>query len=294
MKQLMSDNDYPVRRVCAVLDVSPSGYYEWLGRPVTTSARARHDERLQVSIRAIHQASRHSYGTRRVHRQLQAQGEVVGRDRVARLRRQMGLSSLQQRSWRISTTDSGHSLPVADNLLDQQFTTSAPDRVWLGDITYVRTGEGWLYLAGIKDLHSREIVGYAMSERMTSELTLQALERAWRQRRPPRGLIHHTDRGSQYCAHVYRRKLDALGMRASMSRRGNCYDNAPMESFWGSLKTEMVHHRQFATRQEARAAITEWIEVFYNRQRLHSALGYLTPAEFARRARQRPINPIPS
>ena len=291
MKQLLTHNAYPVSRVCAVLNVSRSGYYEWLGRP--ECARSQLDERLKVSIRAIHQASRQSYGTRRVHGELRAQGQTVGRDRVARLRRQMGLQSLQRRCWRISTTDSAHRLPIAPNLLDQQFTTSAPDRVWLSDITYVRTGEGWLYLAGIKDLHSCEIVGYAMSARMTTQLTLDALNSAHKARKPAKGLILHSDRGSQYCAHEYRGRAEKLGMRVSMSRRGNCYDNAPMESLWSSLKTELVHHRQFATRCEARTAITEWIEVFYNRQRLHSRLGYLAPAEFAKRAR-RPLATTPA
>jgi transposase InsO family protein len=289
MKQLMTQQAYPVSALCAALGVSRSGYYGWLGRG--PSQRAQLDERLKVWIRAIHQASRHSYGTRRVHRQLHAQGQPVGRDRVGRLRRQMGLQSLQRRSWRISTTDSAHELPVAQNLLAQHFQANAVDRVWLSDITYVRTAQGWLYLAGLKDLHSCEIVGYAMSERMTVQLTLDALNHAHQARKPAKGLILHSDRGSQYCAHEYRRRVDKLGLRASMSRRGNCYDNAPMESFWGSLKTELIHHRQFATRDEARAAITEWIEVFYNRQRLHSRLGYLAPAEFARRARNAPATP---
>ena len=285
MKQLLTHDPYPVSRVCAVLQVSRSGYYDWLCRPA--SARARYDERLKVWIRAIHQASRQSYGTRRVRGELHAQGQAVGRDRVARLRRQMGLQSLQRRCWRISTTDSAHGLPVAPNLLAQQFTASALDRVWLSDITYVRTAEGWLYLAGIKDLHSCEIVGYAMSARMTTQLTLDALNSAYKARKPAKGLILHSDRGSQYCAHEYQGRAQKLGMRVSMSRRGNCYDNAPMESLWGSLKTELVHHRQFATHDEARAAITEWIELFYNRQRLHSRLGYLAPAEFAKQARLR-------
>lgn len=191
----------------------------------------------------------------------------------------MGLRCRQKRCFR-TTTDSAHTMPVASNLLAQDFRTDAPGKVWLTDITYVRTDEGWLYLAGVKDLFTQEIVGYAMSARMTQDLTLDALNRAVRHARPRAGLLHHSDRGSQYCASRYRKRLDALGMRVSMSRRGNCYDNAPMESFWGSLKNELLHHGRFATRAQAQGAITEWIEVFYNRQRLHSALGYQPPVAF--------------
>lgn len=237
MKDLLAGKDYPVSTVCTVLEVSRSGYYAWLERPA--SCRARTDERLSVAIRAAHETGRHTYGTRRVHAHLLSNGVVVGRDRVERLRRQMGLRCKQKRCFRI-TTDSAHTLPVADNLLQQRFDAKAPDQVWMTDITYIRTDEGWLYLAGIKDLCTREIVGYAMSERMTCSLTLAALDKAWQWRRPPPGLIHHSDRGSQYCAVRYRKRLDTLGMRASMSRRGNCYDNAPMESFWGSLKNEVA------------------------------------------------------
>lgn len=279
MKELQARHDYPVAVLCAALGVSRSGYYAWCERPA--SARQRDDERLKVAIRGVHAASRQTYGTRRVLVELRAQGFEAGRDRVDRLRRTMALRCRQKRCFRV-TTDSEHTLPVADNLLQQHFAASAPDQVWLTDITYIRTDEGWLYLAGLKDMCTREIVGYAMDERMTVGLCLRALGHAHARRRPPPGLIHHSDRGSQYCARQYRQALDALGMRASMSRRGNCYDNAPMESFWGSLKNELVHHRRFATRAQAIAEITEWIEVFYNRQRRHSAIGYLPPAVFAR------------
>lgn len=279
MRQLETRNEYPVAAMCKALDVSRSGYYAWRDRP--PSARAREDERLGVAIRAAHVASRQTYGTRRVQAELCAQGFEAGRDRIGRLRRQMGLRCKQKRRFKV-TTDSNHALPVADNLLKQHFEADAPDRVWLTDLTYVPTDEGWLYLAGIKDLYTREIVGYAMDGRMTQQLTQQALFCAVKARRPGKGLIHHGDRGSQYCAHDYRRMVESFGMRASMSRRGNCYDNAPMESFWGSLKTELVHHRRFATRAEAKACISEWIEVFYNRQRRHSRLGNLAPAVFAR------------
>lgn len=264
--------------MCGVLEVSRSGYYAWRGRP--PSARARTDERLRVAIRAAHTASRQTYGTRRLLAELRDQGFDIGRDRIERLRRQMGLRCRQKRRFR-ATTDSDHALPVAENLLNQQFTARAPNQVWLTDLTYIATDEGWLYLAGIKDLFTCEIVGYAMGSRMTQQLTGQALFSAVKARRPLRGLIHHADRGSQYCAHSYRQMLEAFGMRASMSRRGNCFDNAPIESFWGSLKTELVYQRRYASRAEAMGSIREWIEIFYNRQRRHSRLGNLAPAVFA-------------
>lgn len=178
------------------------------------------------------------------------------------------------------TTDSRHHLPIAPNLLDRQFSVSAPNRVWVTDITYVATDEGWLYLAGIKDLFNGELVGYALDERMTQNLVMQALFRAVAARRPARGLVHHSDRGSQYCAHAYQRLLRQFGMQVSMSRKGNCWDNAPMESCWGSLKNELIYHRRFATRSEAKREITEYIEIFYNRIRKQARLGYLSPAAF--------------
>lgn len=283
MKDLLTRQAYPVKVVCRALEVSRSGFYAWSQRPA--SERVRTDERLAVAVRAAHEAGRQTFGTRRVHAHLASNGFKVGRDRVGRLRRELGLQCRQARCFKV-TTDSEHRLPVADNLLEQRFCAEGPDRVWLTDITYIRTDQGWLYLAGIKDLYTCEIVGYAMGERMTHALTLTALNKAWEWRRPLPGLIHHSDRGSQYCAARYRRRLDELRMKASMSRRGNCYDNAPMESFWGSLKTELIHHRRFATRDQAIAEITEWIEIFYNRQRPHSRLGNVPPAVFARRFHQ--------
>ena len=178
------------------------------------------------------------------------------------------------------TTDSRHHLPIAPNLLDRQFSVSAPNRVWVTDITYVATDEGWLYLAGIKDLFNGELVGYALDERMTQNLVMQALFRAVAARRPARGLVHHSDRGSQYCAHAYQRLLRQFGMQVSMSRKGNCWDNAPMESCWGLLKNELIHYRRFATRADAKREITEYIEIFYNRIRKQARLGYLSPAAF--------------
>jgi len=207
---------------------------------------------------------------------------VAGRDRIGRLRQAMGLRCKQKRKF-TATTRSNHDLPVAPNLLEQRFEPSAPNQVWVADITYIPTGEGWLYLAGIKEAFTCEIVGYAMSERMTQALTAQALLWAVRQKRPPPGLIHHVDRGGQYCAHDYRALLEPFGLVASMSRKGNCFDNAPIETSWGRLENELVHHRRFAARAEAEAAIREYIEIFYNRPRRHSSLGYLPPAVFAQR-----------
>jgi transposase InsO family protein len=223
--------------------------------------------------------------------ELAADGFVVGRDRIDRLRREMGISCRQKRKLK-ATTNSNHDLPVAENLLNQKFTPSAPNEVWGTDITYIPAGEGWPYLAGVKDVFTCEIVGYALAERMTQELAGRALFRAVQQKRPVAGLIHHSDRGSQYCAHDYRKLLEQFAMVASMSRLGNCYDNAPMESFWGSLKNELVHHRRYATRSEAEASIREYIEIFYNRQRRHSRLGYLSPAVFTQNFNSRSVTTL--
>ena len=265
---------------CRVLEVARAGFYDWRGRP--PSKRDQENERLKVAIRAAHGKTRHSYGTRRLQPELAAMGFVAGRDRIARLRREMGLRCRQKRRFK-ATTDSAHTLPVADNVLGQVFAPTRPNEVWTGDITYLPTDEGWLYLAALKDVFTCEIVGYAMGERMTTDLVSRALFRAVGQHRPPSGLIHHTDRGSQYCANAYRDLLEQFGLRSSMSRKGNCFDNAPIESFWGTLKNELVHHYRYATRAEAEASIREYIEIFYNRQRRHSRLGYLAPAEFSNR-----------
>jgi len=261
-----------------MLEVSCSGYYGWRER--RPSARSQEDERLKVAIGAIHRRTGETYGARRVQRELAEDGFVAGRDRIERLRRAMGLRCKQKRQFRV-TTNSAHHLPVAPNLLEQRFEVERPNQVWVSDLTYIPTEEGWLYLAGVKDLFTREIVGYALGERMTQELVSQALSRAVQAKRPLPGLILHSDRGSQYCAHDYRHLLERCGLRASMSGRGNCYDNAPMESFWGSLKSELVHHQRYASRSEAEASIRWYIELFYNRQRRHSRLGYLAPAIFA-------------
>lgn len=274
---------FPIDASCRALGVSRSGYYDWRQRK--PSARQQEQERLKLAIRAAHRRTRNVYGVRRLQPELAAMGFVAGRDQIARLRREMALHCLQKRKFR-ATTNSAHRLPVADNLLAQTFTPTRANEMWVGDITYIATDEGWLYLAGLKDVFTCEIVGYAMSARMTTELVSRALFRAVKTKRPPAGLTHHTDRGSQYCAHSYRQLLTQFGMQCSMSRRGNCFDNAPAESFWGSLKNELVHHRRYATRAEAEASIREYIEVFYNRQRRHSRLGNLAPAVFAEQFRK--------
>lgn len=276
--------EFPLGLMCRVFEVSPSGYYAWLKRP--PSKRSQENARLELAIRAAHQRSRETYGPIRLQPELAADGFPAGLGRIKRLRRKLGLRCKQVRKFK-ATTNSNHSLPVAENLLDQDFATERPGQVWVTDITYIPTQEGWLYLAGVKDVHTCELVGYAMGSRMTQELTGQALIRAVKYKRPAPGLIHHSDRGSQYCASSYQALLKQFHMRPSMSRKGNCYDNAPMESFWGTLKNELVHHRCYATREQAKAEITEYIEIFYNRQRRHSKLGNLAPAVFAQQAAAR-------
>jgi len=279
-------HDYPTAVLCRVFDVSRSGFYAWLTGK--SSARMQEDERLKVAIKAVHKQSRETYGTLRMQPELAAQGFVAGRDRIARLRRELNLRCKQKRKFK-ATTNSNHDLPVAGNLLNQTFAPVRPNEAWVTDLTSISTGEGWLYVAGVKDVFTCELVGYAMGERMTQGLTAQARWRAVRSKRPQPGLIHHSDRGSQYCAHAYRKLLEQFGMQASMSRKGNCYDNAPMESFWGSLKNELVHHHHYVTRAQAQAAIQEYIEIFYNRQRRHSRLGNIAPALFAEKFSQQSL-----
>jgi putative transposase len=234
-----------------------------------------------VEIKAAHQRTRETCGPERLQHELKEQGVKVGICRIRRIRKKLGIRCKQRRKFR-ATTDSKHTFPVAENLLHQQFKTTGPNEVWVSDITYIPTEEGWLYLAGHKDLFTGEIVGYAMGSRITKNLVSQSLFKAVAAKRPGSGLIHHSDRGRQYCAHEYRRLVDQFKMRASMSRKGDCYDNAPMESFWGTLKSEHVHHRRYKIREEAIREITEYIEVFYNRQRRQARLGYLSPAVYER------------
>jgi putative transposase len=272
--------DYPLAFVRRVLSVSASGYYAWVDRPL--SKWAQEEARLEVEIRAAHKRGRQVCGAEKLKYDLAEYGIQVGICRIKRIRKKLGIRCKQKRKFK-ATTDSKHTLPVAENILGQQFTVTAPNKVWTSDITYVPTDEGWLYVAGHKDLYAGNIVGYAMGERLTRNLISQSLLRAVATKRPAQGLIHHSDRGSQYCSHEYRAILDRFGLTASMSRKGNCYDNAPMESFWGTLKQELVHHRRYRTRQEAIHDITEYIEIFYNRQRRQGRLGFLSPAAYEQR-----------
>lgn len=258
-------------------------YYNWVQHE--PSDRKQSDERLKLEIKVAHIRTRETYGTRRLQTELAENGIIVGRDRLARLRKELRLRCKQKRKFR-ATTNSNHNLSVAPNLLNQTFAPTAPNQVWVADLTYVATQEGWLYLAGIKDVYTCEIVGYAMGERMTKELTGKALFMALRSQRPPAGLIHHSDRGSQYCAYDYRVIQEQFGLKTSMSRKGNCYDNAPMESFWGTLKNESLSHYRFNNRDEAISVIREYIEIFYNRQRRHSRLGNISPAAFREKYHQ--------
>ena len=270
---------YGVAVMCGLLQVSKSGYYQWLNR--RPSKRVLEEGRLEVEIKAAHQRTRETCGPERLQHELKEHGVKVGICRIRRIRKKLGIRCKQKRKFK-ATTDSKHALPVAENLVQQQFEATRPNEVWLSDITYIPTEEGWLYLAGHKDLFTREIVGYALGNRITKNLVSQSLFKAVAAKRPGLGLIHHSDRGSQYCAQEYRKLLDQFKMKASMSRKGDCYDNAPMESFWGTVKNELVHHRRYRTREEAIREISEYIEVFYNRQRRQARLGYLSPAVYER------------
>jgi len=278
MRQLRLE--YPLPMARRVLSVSASGYYAWLDRPL--SKWARDEARLEVEIRAAHKRTRQVYGPERLQHDLAAHGVEVGIGRIKRIRKKLGICCRQKKKFK-TTTDSKHTMPVVENLLGQQFKVYRPNTVWVSDITYVPTDEGWLYVASHKDLFAGNIVGYAMGERLTRDLVSQSLFRAVAAQRPAKGLIHHSDQGSQYCSREYRDILDRLGLLVSMSRKGNCFDNAPMESFWGTLKQELVHHHRYRTRQEAIRDITEYIEIFYNRERLQPRLGFLSPAAYERR-----------
>lgn len=260
-----------------MMQVSRSGYYVWLNRP--ESNRQSSNKKLLAEIHKLHKQSRETYGNPRITRALNKQGITCGKNRVARLMRDNGIAAKTKRKFK-ATTNSKHNYPVAANLLNQNFSANRPNKVWVADITYIPTDEGWLYLASIEDLFNRKIVGWSMDKTMTRQLVLDALRQAVRRYRPSVGLIHHSDRGSQYASHEYRQALKDYGMLASMSRKGNCYDNACMESFFGTLKRELIYGNRFRTRDQARQAIFEYIEIFYNRIRLHSALGYMSPVEF--------------
>ena len=274
------DRRYPIRLMCRALTVSAAGYYAWCTRP--ESPRSADTRTLLSAIRVIHQESRETYGSPSIWDALIKQGHGVGEHRVARLMRQEGIRAKTVKKWR-ATTQSHHRLPVATNTRNRQFTVTHPNRVWAGDLTYVWTTEGWLYRAVILDLYSRRVIGWAMGHRLTVELAEQALTMALANRTPRAGLLHHADRGSQYAATRYQRLLGEHGITTSMSRTGHCWDNACVESFFGTLKRELVYHRHYATREEATQDIFEYIEVFYNRKRRHSTLGYNSPAEYEAR-----------
>lgn len=272
---------YPLGVLCRMLSVSQSGYHAWLRRAPSPRARAR--ERLKLAALATHQRTRQASGTLRLQRELAAGGFRVSLGTLRRMRRELGLRCVQVKSrFRVQTTDSAHQLPVAPNLLGQDFTAARPDEVWTADITYVATAEGWLYVAAIKDLSAGEVVGRSFGERMTTGLVVRALEQAVAARRPAKGLMHHSDRSSQYCSHEYQALLEGHGMRVSMSRKGNCYDNAQAESFFSRYKTELLEGGAFEDVNQARSETFSYIEGYYNRVRRHSALGYKSPDEFAR------------
>jgi putative transposase len=273
---------WPIPAMCRMLAVSTAGYYAWRSRRV--SKRVAEDEALLGDIRRVHGASGGRYGSPRVHAALRADGRRVGRGRVERIMRRHGVHGLVARPRRVRTTDSRHAFPVAPNLLDREFTADAPNRVWLADLTYIPTGEGWLYLAAVMDLHTRKIVGWAMRDHLRAELATSALTMALQRQRPGPGLLHHSDRGVQYACGEYQKALAGAEITPSMSRKGNALDNAPMESFFHTLKTELVHHRIYATRDEAKRDLFAYVEGWYNRTRLHSGLGYRTPDEAERRA----------
>jgi len=270
--------EHDIKLLCDTFNVSRSGYYGWLRSD--QRARAQADRRLCEQIEAVHRQSRGTYGSPRVTAALRARGDRVGHNRVARLMRHCGLRGRQKARYRVMTTDSRHSHPIAPNRLAAMPAPAKADQVWVTDLTYVPTAEGWLYVAGVLDRCTRRLVGWAMDSSLDTALPLAALTMALNQRRPSAGLIHHSDRGVQYASTAYRTALSDHGLVASMSRRGNCYDNAAMEAFWSSLKNELVHRRRFLTRQEAKTAIFDYIEGFYNRSRLHSALGYKSPLDY--------------
>ena len=269
---------FPVRVMCRVLQVSAAGYYDWLHRPPSVTEKRR--ESLAEAIRSIHADVKGRYGSPRMHAELKGRGHACSVNTVAKVMKSLGIQAISHRKFRVRTTDSNHEFPVARNELDQDFTATKPNEIWLSDITYIPTREGWLYLAAVEDLYSRRVVGWSMGTTLESRLVVDALHMAVAQRFPDEGLLAHSDRGSQYASEHYQRVLSQHGITCSMSRVGNCYDNAPMESFFASLKKELVHHEDYPTIEAAKASVFEYIEVFYNRVRRHSSLGYVAPAEF--------------
>jgi putative transposase len=273
---------YSISALCDAFSVSPSGYYQWQACQAQPARRVLENRELAGQIRQLHQESRQTYGAPRIQARLRQLGQRHGRNRIARLMREQQLCGRQKRRYRVKTTDSNHAEPIAPNRLPELPAPSAPNQIWLADITYIQTAQGWLYLAAILDLYSRKIVGWSAGERIDTTLVLAAWNMALLHRQPPAGLVFHSDRGVQYASLQNRSALAAAQAVASMSRKANCYDNATMEAFWSTLKLELIYRQEqdFATPEKARAALFDYIEVFYNRQRLHSALGYRTPAEF--------------
>lgn len=276
---------WPISLVCEVLEVSVSGFHQWRRRKQAKEPSGPHTGRMSndallAHIKAIHAEVKGEYGWPRTWKELLARGIRVGKERVRKLMAQHGIKARTKRRFK-ATTDSRHNLPIAANLIARDFAPQRPNQVWTSDITYIDTGEGWLYLTVMLDLFSRQVVGWAIAPRMTSELVVDALRMAWFRRRPAAGLIVHTDRGSQYCGHEFQKALKAYGMRSSMSRKGDCWDNAPTESLWGSLKRARLHGRRFDTREAARCEVMDWL-AFYNATRLHSTLGYVSPMQHER------------
>lgn len=271
-------SEFPVNLLCRVLKAPRSGYYAWRKR--VPGVRQERRAKLDARIAKAYQTGRGVYGSPRVHRQLQAQGVNCSKNTVAKRMQACGLRAKTRRRFVVRTTDSRHAHPIATNTLDRQFQPPRPNQVWASDITYIATAEGWLYLAVVMDLCSRKIVGWATADSLRADLTCQALAMALLHRQPPRGLLHHSDRGVQYACDDYQGLLAKHGLQPSMSRTGNCYDNAVVESFFGTLKTELVYHESYATRAAAHLSLFEYIEVFYNRQRRHSTLGYVSPAQY--------------
>lgn len=270
-------HEHAVSDLCAALDVSRSGYYAWLEQPA--GVRAQANAELVPQIQKVFARHRGCYGSPRVCASLRQQGVRCNLKRVARLMREQGLRAIRTKRYRVRTTDSQHAGPIAPNLLPEK-VVNATNQAWVVDITYIPTDEGWLYLAGVLDRYSRKLVDWAMAEHLEASLPLSALQMACHHRQPPKGLLHHSDRGVQYASAEYRQCLAEHGLIPSMSRKGNCYDNATMESFWGTLKQELVHHQNYATRAEAKQSLFVWLETYYNRVRLHSALGYQSPVDF--------------
>ncbi len=268
--------------MCEALEVSVSGYYAWVKRP--ESARHQENEQIVAQIKVIHQQSRETYGSPRIYLDLQEKGINCSENRVARLMKTHQIAAKRKRKF-VATTDSKHDWPVAENKLNQEFQASKTNEKWVSDITYVSTKEGWLYLAVVLDLFSRKVVGWSMDASMERELVMNALKMALQVRQPEKALLHHSDQGSQYASNDYQKLLRKASMECSMSRKGNCYDNAVVESFFATLKQELVYHQHYQTRKEAKQNIFEYIEVWYNRQRRHSTLGYLSPEQFENKYR---------